>query len=163
MVMPFMAVSHPVTMAMMVVPATQEPRAANVHGKTKTGNRDRLGKVDWHRREDAADGLATDQKRDHREDDGTRETREIAELARPERKARIIGVFSGVPIGERGEQQCACMRAHVHTVGYEGNRAEQETADNLSDHHGPAEPDHGPRLALALFVPCAQEHMGMQW
>jgi hypothetical protein len=40
----------------------------------------------------------------------------------------------------------------MHAIGHKGNRPEQETADNLGDHHDSAEPYHGPRLALALFV-----------
>ena len=52
--------------------------------------------MDRHRREYAADRLVADQERDHREDDGACESREIAELAGAEREVGIIGVLAGV-------------------------------------------------------------------
>ena len=54
------------------------------------------------------------------------------------------------------------MRAHVQPVGDQGDRAEQSAADNLGDHHRGAEPDHGPRFALALFMPFAEEHVAVK-
>ena len=41
-----MAANQLVTVAMMMVSSTQEPRAANVHGETQTSDRYRLGKRD---------------------------------------------------------------------------------------------------------------------
>ena len=106
--------------------------------------------------------LVTDQQRDHRQDDGAGESREIAELAGPEREARIVGVLAGVGVGERREQQRTRMRAHMHAVGHQRDRAEQQAADNLGDHHGAAEPDHRPCPALAVFVARAEKHVGMR-
>jgi hypothetical protein len=159
--MPVVAVSEPVAMAVIMVPSLQEHRAGNIHGKPETCNRYRLGKVDRNRREDAADGFVANQHRDHRKDNGTGETREIAELASPERKSRILGVPASVAIGKRREQQSAGMGAHVHAVGDESNRAKQKTADDLGDHHGSAEADHRPRPALVALVPRPQEYVGV--
>ena len=68
---------------------------------------------------------------------------------------------AGVGVGQRREQQCARVRAHMQTIGDEGDRAEHQAADDLRDHHRPAEPDHRPGLALALVVSLAQEHVAM--
>src|SRR5260370_175878 len=54
------------------------------------------------------------------------------------------------------------MCAHVHAVGDKGDRTEQEAAGDLGDHHGAAEPNDGPGLALALLMLLAQEHMAVQ-
>src|SRR6516162_1141010 len=50
--------------------------------------------------------------------------------------------------------------AHVKAVCYKRNRSKQQTADDFSDHHEPAEPDDCPGLALALFVPCGKRPGG---
>ena len=89
-------------------------------------------------------------------------SREIAELAGAEREVGIIGVLAGVGIGERRQKKRARVRAHVHAVGDEGDRAEHQAADDLRDHHDPAEPDDRPCLALALFVSLAEEHVAMK-
>ena len=109
----------PVTVAVMMIAAAEEPRARDVHSQAETGNRDCLGEVDRDRREDTADGFVADQERDHREDDRAGEARKVAELAGAEREARIIGVLAGIGISERREQERARMRAHVHTIGNE--------------------------------------------
>ena len=97
--------------AVMMVAATQEPCARDVHGQAKTGDRDRLAEVDRDRREDAAHGFIADQQCDHREDDRAGEAGEVAELARAEAEIGIVGMFSGVGIGERREQERARVRA----------------------------------------------------
>jgi hypothetical protein len=48
----------------------------------------------------------------------------------------------------------------VKAVCYKRNRSKQQTADDFSDHHEPAEPDDCPGLALALFVPCGKRPGG---
>jgi hypothetical protein len=82
--------------------------------------------VDRHRRKKAGDRLEADQQRDHREDDGARESGEIAELACAEGETRIIGEFTRIGVGERREQEIARMSAHVQSICDERNRAEQE-------------------------------------
>ena len=144
---------------MMMLAAAQQPGAGDIHREAEAGDRDRLGEVDRHRREQAGDGLVADQQRDHRQDDRAGEAGEIAELAGAEGEARIVRRAARIGIGERREQQRAGMRAHVQAVGDEGDRAEQQAADDLGDHHGAAEPDHRPGLAFALFVPLAEEHV----
>ena len=75
--------------------------------------------MDRDRREDAAYGLVADQDRDHCEDDGAGEAREVAELAGAEGEAWIVGVLARVGIGERRQQERAGMGAHVQAVGDE--------------------------------------------
>ena len=114
------------------------------------------------RREETADGFVADQQRDHCQDDGAGEAGEVAELAGAEGEAWIIGVPAGIGVGERREQERAGMGAHVQAVGDERDRAEQQAADDLGDHHRPAEPDHRPRLALALLVSLAEEYVAVE-
>ena len=140
-----------------MIAAAQQPGAGDVHGKAQAGDRDRLGEVDRHRREQAADRLIADQQRDHRQDDRAGEAGEVAELAGAEGEARIVGVPARVAVGQRRQQQGAGMGAHVQPVGDQGDRAEQQAADDLGDHHGAAEPDHRPGAALALLMALAEE------
>ena len=66
--MPSMAVSVAKPMA-----AAQQPDRPDVHRQTEAGDRDGLGEVDRHRREQTDHGLVADQDRDHRQNDGGRE------------------------------------------------------------------------------------------
>ena len=66
-----------------------------------------------------------------------------------------------IAIGQGREQQRAGMRAHMHPVRHQRDGAEQQAADDLGEHHGPAEPDHRPGLALALFMTFAKEDMAV--
>ena len=117
MVRPFVGVS--VTVAVMMPATTQEPCTRDVYGQTNTGNRDRLAEVDRDRGKNTNDGFVGDKQGDHREDDRTGEAGEVAELARAEREIWIIGMLAGVGISERREQESACMRAHMQTIGDE--------------------------------------------
>ena len=87
---------------------------------------------------------------------------EIAELARAERETWIVSVLARVGVRECRQQQRASMCAHVQPVGDERNRAEQQAADNFCNHHCAAEPNDRPSLALAFFVPFAEEHMAVR-
>ena len=102
-------------MAVMMVAAAQQPCAGDVHASL-AGNRDRLGKVDRHRAKIRLIALVTNQERDHRQDDGAGEPREIAQLAGAEREARIVGMFPGVGVGEGREQQGSRMCAHCSAI-----------------------------------------------
>ena len=66
-----------------------------------------------------------------------------------------------VAIGERGKQQRAGMGAHVHAVGHQRDRAEQQATDDLGDHHEAREPDHRPGPALALLVRRTEENVAV--
>ena len=89
---------------MMVMIVAQQECAHHVDHQPEKGDRNGFLKGNRNRAENARDRLIADQDRDHRQHDGTGEGGKVAELARPECKARIIGVFSGVAVGERGEQ-----------------------------------------------------------
>ena len=156
-----MAVRMPVAVGVTMITKAEQQRTGDVDGKAKTGNRNGLGEMNRHRREDAADGLVADQHCNHCQDDRTGESRQIAEFSSPEREARVVGVLAGVGVGERGEQQCAGVRAHMQTIRDESDGAEQRAADDFRDHHGSAKPDHGPHSALALFVAGTQEYVRM--
>jgi len=71
-------------------------------------------------------------------------------------------VPAGIGIGERRQQQRAGVGAHVQAVGDQGDRAEQQAADDLRDHHGAAEPDYRPGLALAGLVALAEEYVAVE-
>ncbi len=157
------AVAMPVAVAMIVMTAAaQQPGAGNVDGKAKAGDGDSLGEMDGHGRIEARDGFIADQHGDHGQDDGAGEAGEIAELAGAEGEARVGGMPARIGVGKCGKQQRAGMRAHMQPVGDERDRTEQEAADDLGHHHGRAEPDHRPGLALALAVLLAQEHMAVE-
>jgi hypothetical protein len=156
------AVAMAMAVAVMMSAAAQQPRAGDVDGQAQTGNRNRLSEVDRHRRKETGDRFVADQQRDHGEDDGACETGKVAKLARAERETLIIGKLARVGVGKRREQQRARMCAHMQAVRDERDRAEHQAADNFRDHHRPAEPDDGPRLALAFFVSFAEEHMAMR-
>ena len=106
---------------MVVVTAAQKPCARDVHSEAEAGDRDGFGEMDRHRGKQTADRLVADQQRDHREDDGARETGEIAQLAGAEGETRIIGMPPRVAIGKGGKQQRARMGAHMHPVGDESD------------------------------------------
>ena len=162
MVMSFAPMPVPMPVAVMMVAAAEEPCARYVHGQAEASDRDRLAEVDRDRREDAAHGFIADQQCDHREDDRAGEAGEVAELARSEGEIRIVRVLTGVSIGERREQERAGVRAHMQPVGDERDGAEQQAADDFRDHHGAAEPDDRPCLALAFFVSLAEKHMSVE-
>ena len=153
-----------VTMAvpMPVIAAAQQPDAGDIDSKPEYGDRDRLGEMDLHRREQAADRLVADQQRDHRQDKRARKAGEIAEFAGAEGEARIVGVATREGVSDRGEQERAGVRAHMQSVGDQRDRAEQPPPDDLGQHHGRAENDNRPGLALARLVPFAEEHMAMK-
>src|SRR6185437_15469237 len=102
-----MGVSMAVTVMMMA--AGQQPRARDIDRQTKHGNRDRLVEADGNRVEQARYGLVGDQQRNHRENDGAGICRQIAELAGAEREIAVIGIFAGVGISQRRQQQRAGM------------------------------------------------------
>src|SRR5690348_13184546 len=76
-----MGMTMTMIVAVVMIGATEQPGAGDVHGEAESRNRDRLGKMDRHRLENATHRLVADQQRDHRKDDGAGETSEIAELA----------------------------------------------------------------------------------
>ncbi len=137
--MPILAVMRmSVPVSVMMIAAAQQDGAGDVHRKAEAGDRDGLGEMDGHRSKDAGDGLVADQHRDHGKDDGAGEAGEVAELARAEGEARIVGVPARIAIGQGSKQQRTRMRAHMQAVGDERDRAEQQAADDLGDHHGAA-------------------------
>ena len=105
--------------------AAQQPCARDIDGEAEDGDRNRLGEMDRHGREQAAHRLVADQKRDHRQYDGAGEPGEVAELAGAEGEARVVRVAAGESVGERRQQQRAGVRAHVQAVGDQRDRAEQ--------------------------------------
>ena len=154
-----------VTMAMTMAgmrAAAQQPRAGEVDAKAKDGDRDRLGKADRRGRDETAHRFVADQKRDHRQDDGAGVAGKIAKFAGPESEARVVRVAPREGVGERRQQQCAGMGAHVQAVGDERDRAEQPAADDFGRHHGGAKPDHRPGPAFALFVAFAKEDVAVE-
>jgi len=151
----------PVAVMVVVAAAAEQPGAHGVDDEPENGDRDRLGERDRPRRDQPADRLEGDQRRDHRQHDRTGEAGEVAELARPEGEARVVGVAARQRVGERGEQQRAGVGAHMETVCDERDRAEHRPACDLDDHHCAGQRDHRPDVALALSVRGAEEDMAV--
>ena len=156
-----MVVAVAVAVMMVVAAAAQQPGAHRVDDEAEDGDRDRLGERDRPRRDQAADQLVGDQRRDHRQHDRAGEAGEIAELARAESEARIVGAAARQRVGERGEQQRAGVGAHVEAVGDERDRAEHRAAGDLDDHHRAGQRDHRPDVALALSVRGAEKDVAV--
>ncbi len=150
-----------VAVMMVVAAAAEQPGAHGVDDEAEDGDRDRLGERDRPRRNQAADRLVGDQRRDHRQHDRAGEAGEIAELAGAEGEARIVGAAARERIGERGEQQRAGVGAHVEAVGDERDRAEHRAAGDLDHHHRAGQRDHRPDVALALSVRGAEEDVSV--
>ena len=99
-----MPVTMTMTMTVTVVvmtTAAQQPRAHNVDRQPEAGDRDGFGEVyrDW--LEQAGDRFITYQDGNHRQHDGARKTRQVAEFACAETEPRIARVPSGIAVGKR--------------------------------------------------------------
>ncbi|PRX16415.1 hypothetical protein B0G75_1662 [Paraburkholderia sp. BL18I3N2] len=71
------------------------------------------------------------------------------------------GVFARVAVRKGCNEHRAGMRRHMQTVGDKRQRTEHTAADDLNKHHSAAQCDHGPRLALVLFVTNTQKDVVM--
>ncbi len=156
-----MPMSGAMSMLVMMA-AAEQPRASDVDREAERRDRNRLAEMDRHGRQETRHRLVAYQQRDHRENDGARESGEVAELARAECEARVVRVAARERVGERGQQERAGMGAHVQSVGDQRDRAEQPAADDLDRHHRGAEPDDRPGPALARLVTLAEEHMAVE-
>src|ERR1700686_5502174 len=151
-----------VSLVMLVaIAAAQEPGAGDVHGKSETGDRYRLGEMNGYRLQQARDRLIAYEQGDHRQDDGAGETSQIAKLSGAKAETSVIGMLACVAIRQRRKQQCTCMRAHVQTVGHQRDRSEQEPADDLGHHHHAAQYDDCPSAAFTALVVGSQKDMAM--
>jgi hypothetical protein len=150
-----------VAMMVMVSTAAQQQHAGDIDQQPEHGDRDRLVEADRNRRDETRDRFVPDEQRDHGEHDRAGIAGEVAELAGAEGETRVVRVPAGVAIGERGEQERAGMGGHVQPVRDQRDRAEQNSADDLADHHQAAEPDHQPSPPLVLLVAFAQEGVGV--
>src|ERR1700728_2037365 len=145
-------------MIVMMTASAQEKYACDIDDQTERGDRNSLIEIDSDRKEQARDGLVGNQQRDHGQYDGAGESGEIAELAGAEGKALVIDMVARVAVGQGGQQQRAGMGRHVQPVGNESDRAEQQAAGDLGDHHETAQRDHHPGAALVLLVAFAEEY-----
>ena len=153
-----MVVAMRVIMAVTVMmSAGQQPRAGDIDRQTKHGDRDRLVEADGNRIEQPRYGFITDQQRNHRQNDGAGVSRQVAEFAGTEGETAIVGIFAGIGVSQRGQQQRSGMRRHMQSVGNKRQRAEQSAADDFGDHHDAAKDDHRPGPAFGFFVVFAQK------
>ena len=83
----------------MIILAEKES-AQDIDGKAKHGNRNGFIEADRDRRKNALHRLISDEERDETENDRACKAGQLAELAGAERKARVMGVLAGEPIGE---------------------------------------------------------------
>ncbi len=149
-------------MAVIVSSTAEEKHTRNIDHQSQHSDWKCLGIMDWDRPDEARQGFVADEKRDHGKDDGAAEACEIAQLASAEAEARVVRIVPGVSVGERGKQQRARVRRHVESVRNQRDRAEQQTAADLRDHHAAAERDHHPGATLILFVTLAEEDVVMR-
>ena len=99
MVMVFMPMAMMVSVIMVMVPVMmmvtgQQPGTGEVHGKPDHRHHGRLSELDRNRVHQANDALVADQQGDQGQDDRAGERRELANLAGPEREARIVFAWS---------------------------------------------------------------------
>ena len=150
---------HDRAVAVIMSPAAEQQDARNVDDQPEHGDRYGFVEPDRNRGNQTRDRLVADQQRNHRQDDGAGESREISKFAGAEAEALVTRMTAGEAVGEGREQQRACMRRHMQAVSDERNRAEQKAPDDLGNHHDRAKHDHHPGTALRLFMPGAQEQM----
>jgi len=146
----------------MVMLVAQQPGARHIDGKTEDRHRDRLVEGDRHRVQQTADAFPADQQRDQRQDDRRGEGGEVAELAGAEDEARVLGVAARIAVGDSREQQRPGMGGHVQPVGHERERPEDAAADDLQQHHRPAQPYHPPGTPLVAGMASAQENVAVR-
>ena len=151
-----MIVAMTVIMIMLV---TQQPGAGQIHAKAEHGHRNRFVESNRHGMQQTAKALPGDEQGNHRQDNGRSKGCEVAQLAGAEGKALIMRMAPGIGVGERGDEQGACMGAHVQPVGDQGHRAEQRSATDLRHHHGTAQRDDDPGLSLVAGMVGAEEQM----
>jgi hypothetical protein len=156
-----MEVAMGVAVAVIMTAAAEQEHAGDIDDQSEHGDRDRLVEADRHRCKQARDRLVTDEDRDHRQHDGAGEAGEVAELAGAEGEARVVGMAPRIAVGERREQERAGMGRHVQAVGDQRDRAEQQAADDLGDHHDGAQHDHRPGAALVLVMAFAEEDVAV--
>src|SRR5262249_29697250 len=112
-------------MAVAVIMAfTQQPGARKVDAQAERGDRHRLAEVDADRMQEPQHRFVANAERNHGEDDGAAESRQFAELAGAERKARIADVAAGEQICEPGDRQRQNVGPHMPAVGDKRDRTE---------------------------------------
>src|SRR5271168_3125117 len=100
------SVTVPMSMAMMVfASAGENPGGDDVDAQTEGRDRDRLGEVDGHGREQAVDRFPADEDGDHRQDDGAGEAGEVAKLPGSEAEAPVMRMPARIAVGEGGKQE----------------------------------------------------------
>jgi hypothetical protein len=149
------------TMAMAVVTAAQQPHAYQVDQQADHGDRNRFAEVNRYRRHKARNCLVANQHRNHCKHDGTRKPCEVAELAGTEHEAGVRGMFARVGVREGRNQHSPGVSRHVQAVGDKRQRPEHTAADDFNQHHRAAQGNHGPRLALVLFVTGTKKNVVM--
>ena len=139
--------------------ATEQEHARDVDNESQHRNRNGLVEVDRNRPDQAGDGFVADEDRDHGQHDGAGEAGQISQLAGAEAETIVFGVTARVAVGQRCEQKRARVRRHMQTVGDERDRAKDQAADDLGDHHEGTERDHHPGAALVLLVTLAEKNV----
>src|SRR5215469_2022132 len=99
------------SMIMLVSAATEQPCAGDIDNKTEARNRNGLGKMYWYRLEESDYRFVADEDCNHRQDDGAGKSGKVTQLTGAKRETRIIGMFPGIGVGQRGQQQRARMGA----------------------------------------------------
>ena len=158
MAVPMMTVTMIMAMVMTMV-MTQQQRADQVDGQADHRDQRCFPELHQHRLEEAQDGFDQDEQRGHAEQQGGREARQVAHLARAEGEAGIAGMALGIAVGRRRHRQRAGMGRHVEPIGQQGHRPGDPAESDL-DHHGhrgqPYDPQRPPRI---LVMPGAEVDM----
>lgn len=134
----------------MIVP--QQPGADEIDGEPSNGDGDRLLEADRDRIGETHDTLPADEKRNQRQHDGARKTREVAEFSRAEGEARIARMAAGIGIGQRRDQHGTGMGGHVPTIRHQRHGAIERPGDDLRHHHARRQRDDEPDPSFVTAV-----------
>ena len=99
-------VTEPV--AVIMSPAAEQQDARNIDDQPEHGDRYGFVEPDRNRGNQTRDRLVADQQRNHRQDDGAGDSREISKFAGAEAEALVTRMPAGEAVGEGREQQRAC-------------------------------------------------------
>src|SRR5512139_798540 len=148
-------------MVMAGFPAVEENRGDDIHRQADNGDDDRFVVAYQLRRRESLHALPGNQYRHGGQDDRTAEGGQVAQLAGPEREARMGPVFSRKGISCCGDGEGSDMGGHVHSVGEQSHRSEQLPGDDLGNHDEERQADRDADAARIATMVGAEEVMVM--
>ena len=126
---------------MMMRVVFENPGRENVYRETDRSNEYGLAKMNRHRCDEPVDGFSGHEHRDAGQNNRAGESAQHADLSRAKSELRVFGIPAADVIGERGENECRYMRAHVPAVRQQSHRVEHGAGHDFHDHHESGERD----------------------